>query len=156
MESTYLILQLVDEKFGINVENVIEAIEPGEITEVPNTAPYILGITNFRGNILTVIDLRTKFNMPITELNKAKVIIVLNYIINEKELTIGVVADSVKDVIEVSFADITDIPEIGTKYNTEFINGIVNKKNAFIVLLDIIKIFTADEITIISEAGANN
>ena len=155
MNSTYLIIRLADERFGINVQNVIEAIEPTDITQVPNTAPYIKGIANFRGNILTVIDLRTKFNMPKIELTSENVIVVLNIKNKDKEITLGAIADSVKDVVEVDFTKIADIPEIGTKYNTEFIEGIIEFDNNFIVLLNIEKIFSVDEITIITEAGQN-
>jgi purine-binding chemotaxis protein CheW len=150
---TYLIVSLADELFGIRVEHVIEAIEPSEITPVPNTAPYIKGITNFRGDILTVIDMRTKFNMPLTPLTSDNVIVVLEFQYDKKRITLGAIADAVNDVAEFNFAEIADLPAIGTKYNTEFIEGLVRRNNEFVVLLNTPKIFSVDEITIITESG---
>ncbi len=154
--NTYLIIKLAEEQFGINVTQVIEAAEPGEITQVPNTAPYVKGITNFRGDILTVIDMRIKFNMLEKEMSPEDVIVVLTLEKDNKTIRLGALVDAVKDVVNVDFEKISDIPEIGTKYNTDFIEGIIQKNEQFVVLLKIDEIFSVDEITIITESGMQN
>ena len=154
MQQSYLIFNLDDELFAVNVNNVTEVIETEEITNVPETAPYIKGITNFRGNILPAIDMRKKFNMKENPFYTDSVLIVINLTINEKNVELGAIVDAVSNVIEVNLTEIAKLPEIGTKYNTKFIEGIIAVKNDFIVLLDIEKIFSVDEITIITEAGS--
>lgn len=151
MLQSYLTLKLLNEYFAVNVNNVTEVIEPGDITEVPETPDYIRGIMNFRGDILPIIDLRIKFNMPEKIGGEEPVVIVLDMIVNDKKVVLGAIADSVRNVIEVDINTITKLPEIGTKFNTEYIYGIIKKNDDFIVLLDIEKIFSVDEITIILE-----
>jgi len=152
-QEPYLIFKISGELFAIPVDKIIEVIELEDITPVPETPEYIKGITNFRGSILAVIDMRKKFNIPKIKKKDDDVMIVLDLMLKNKKVTFGAIVDSVSYVEEFNFIQITKLPEIGTKFNTTYIDGIVNHENNYIVLLNLEKIFSVDEITIINESG---
>lgn len=156
MQESYLIFKLENEYFALNIEHLIEAIEIEELTPVPETPEYIKGIMNFRGNILPVVDMNVKFNFRKDKDLSDSVILVLNFELNSKPVRIGAIVDAVSDVVEIKFEDIAAMPEIGTKYNTGYVKGVVKYKDEFVVLPDIQKIFASDEISIILEAAKDN
>jgi purine-binding chemotaxis protein CheW len=149
MQESYLIFELEKEYFALNIENLIEAIEIEELTPVPEMPDYIKGIMNFRGDILPVVDMNIKFNLQKDKDLSDSVILVLKFRLNNKDVKLGAIVDAVSDVLEIDFKDITALPEIGTKYNTNFIKGVIKYKDEFVVLPDIQKIFAADEITML-------
>jgi len=149
----YLFIELNQELFGIDVERISEVAEVGKITPVPNSAPYVAGIANLRGEVLTVVDLRKKFNLPMRKFAPEDVIVVANFDLFEKKVRLGLRVDKVRIVEEIMFKDITEIPELGTKYNTKYLHGIIAHKNGFVAILNLEKIFSDEEITIISESG---
>lgn len=153
MQESYLIFELEKEYFALNIENLIEAIEIEELTPVPETPEYIKGIMNFRGDILPVVDMNVKFNMQKDKDLSGSVILVLNFSLNDKPVRIGAIVDAVSDVVEIKFEDITAMPDIGTKYNTSYIKGVVKHGDEFVVLPDIQKIFAADEINILLDVA---
>ncbi len=150
---SFLSFNLGDEIFALDVSNALEVLEMQKITKVPKTPDYIKGVVNFRGEILPVMDTRLKLNMldetPIEEC----VIIVLDIKLNKNDVLIGAVANSVKDVLSIADNEIEVVPEMGSKYNTEFLLGMIKSKETeeFIMLLDIEKIFSVDELLIINE-----
>lgn len=149
MQESYLIFELEKEYFALNIENLIEAIEIEELTPVPEMPDYIKGIMNFRGDILPVVDMNIKFNLQKDKDLSNSVILVLKFMLNNKEVKLGAIVDAVSDVLEIDFKDIASLPEIGTKYNTNFIKGVIKYNDEFVVLPDIQKIFAADEITML-------
>lgn len=151
-KTTFVFFKLLNEFFAIDVKNVIEIIEMQELTKVPETPAFMKGVTIFRGNILPVIDLRIKFNLKEEEDIFKSFIIVIAYEENEKAQHIGLIVDKVFDVIALSELDINDYPEIGSRYNVEFINGIVKNKDQIIIILDVAKILSSAEIDIIKQS----
>lgn len=151
-KSTYVFFQLVDEYFAIDVKNVIEIIEMQDLTKVPETPDFMKGVTVFRGNILPVIDLRLKFSLPNKKNINESFIIVITYQENEKTQNIGLIVDKVYDVIALSELNIDDYPEIGSRYNAEFIDGIVKNEDQIIIILDVEKILSSAEIDIIKRS----
>ena len=155
MEQTqnhYLSIKLSDELFAINVNKVLEVLQKQHITKVPNVPEFIKGVINFRGEIVPVIEARQKFNMP-ERANKDKyVIIVMELKIKELTILIGVIADGVMDVIELSEEDIKDVPEMGTSYNTEFLQGMIKLDNGFLMLLNVDRVFSSEEINMIKNS----
>ncbi len=152
-KSSYLSFKLDDEIFAISVKKVLEVLEMQKITKVPQTPDYIKGVINFRGEILPVIDTRVKFKMPDFENISKTVIIVLELTLKEKHVTLGAIADGVKDVLEIDTSQIRDVPELGTKYNTEFLKGMIkDEEESFIMLLDIEKVFTVEDLYLVQEA----
>lgn len=150
-KKSYLSFSLENEIFAIDVHKVLEVLEYQKVTQVPKTPDYIRGVVNFRGDILPVIDTRLKFNMAKTESTKKTVIIVLNLKIKEKKMVIGALADSVKDVLAIEEKKIKIVPELGSRYNTEFIEGMVKTEEGFIMILNIDKVFSVDELNILKE-----
>lgn len=150
----YLSIRLDSELFGVSVHKVLEVLEKQHVTRVPNVPDYIKGVINFRGEILPVIEARQKFNMPERAANEKYVIIVLDLEVGDKRLMLGVIADGVKDVIELSEEAIKDVPEMGSNYNTEYLSGMVKLEEGFLMMLNVDKVFSTEEINLISEAQA--
>jgi len=159
MENTtkqaYLSFRLSKELFAVNAFKVLEVLEQQTITEIPQTPDYVLGVINFRGEILPVFDTRKKFNMPDKLENQKFVIIVLDLNINGQQVFIGTTADAVKDVIEIDEKEIKDVPEVGSSFNIEFMDGIIYRDNGFIMLLNVDKIFSEENVDIMLESIAN-
>lgn len=155
-KNSYLSFNLADETFALNVKKVLEVLQMQKITKVPQTPDYIRGVINFRGEILPVIDTRLKFNMPAIEDNPRTIIIVLDLEVKGKELKVGAIADSVKDVIDIKEIDIKDVPEMGSRYNTDFLYGMIRVDEEFIMILDIDKVFSVEEINLVRETSENS
>jgi len=147
---SYLSFNLGDEIFAVNVRKVLEVLEMQYITKVPRTPDFIRGVINFRGEILPVFDSRMKFNLQNSQDTGRTVIIVLELKVNDKMWLIGAIADGVRDVLEISKDQIRPVPELGSKYNTDFLLGMIRSDTGFLMVLDIDKVFSVDELTLIS------
>jgi len=143
---TYLSFRLKNELFAINVSKVLTILEMKPITKVPNSPEYMRGVINLRGNVLPVIDMRTKFGMPSVEFTQETCIIVLNVIIEEETIQLGILVDAVDAVLEIQDNEIEESPTIGTRYKVEFIKGMYMVDDGFIMILNIDLIFSAAEL----------
>jgi len=140
---TYLIFMLQQEYFAVPVTKVLEVLQKQNITHVPKTPEHILGIINFRGDILPVIDTRRKFNLPNTNSSEKYVVIVFEIQNPDNTKTIiAATVDMVKDVIVINQQNIKPVPELGLSYDSRFIQGAVRTDKGFILLLDIEKILS--------------
>lgn len=146
---SYLSFILEEEVFAVNVQKVLEVLEYQKITKVPRTPDYMLGVINFRGEILPVIDSRQKFAMEKAQVDARTVIIVLDLTLNGNSITIGALADSVKDVLEIRDDDIKPVPELGNKYDTQFLKGMIKSEDGFIMILDAERIFSTEELIMV-------
>ncbi len=142
----YLSFNLGNEIFAVSVQKVLEVLEVQKITRIPKTPDFVKGVINFRGEILPVVDTRMKFNLNATVMTSKSVIIVFDLSTNEKEMMLGALADSVKDVLEIRDEDILPVPELSSDYNAEFLRGMIKVENGFIMILNIEKIFSIDEL----------
>ncbi len=142
----YLSFWLNDELYAYRVEDVIEVLEMQKITVIPKTPPYIMGVINFRGEILPVIDVRKKCGLEASKnLNTPDSVIVvleINKDDSDNSLTVGSLVESVSDVVNVKPIDIMPIPEFDTKINAELTEGIFRHEDKFITILDTNKIFS--------------
>ncbi len=146
----FVYFQLWEEYFAIDVDKIIEVMEMPKMAKLPKTPDFVMGVTNFRGEIIPVIDLRKKFMLPQEEIfSKRKYVIVIEYKSADYQNKIGVVVDRIIDVIEVEQYDITHFPELGSRYNPEFIFGVIHYDDKFILVLDIEKILEAAEVEIL-------
>lgn len=143
---TYLSFKMSEEVFAINVSKVMNILEMQHITRVPKTLPYMKGVINLRGTVLPVVDLRVKFGLPEKEFTVDTSIIVLNIEKEGDPLMLGILVDSVREVLEFKDEDIAPSPTIGTKYNSGFIQGMYRIDDRFIMILDIDKVFSVDDI----------
>ena len=144
-KQTLLTFLLGQEYFAVNVTKVLEVLEKQQITKVPQTPGYILGIINFRGEILPVVDMRQKFNLPSQSEDEKNNVIVYDISNDTNKLIFAATADTVKDVIEISEDEIKPVPEMGISYNAKYISGAIRQKDDFILLLDIEKVFSLTE-----------
>ena len=153
MKNTYLSFIVGDELYAVNVSEVLEVLEKQSITRVPNAPGYIRGIINFRGDIVPAFESRSKFNLPDRIEDASYVIVVLDLSKDNEVFRIGAIVDKVKDVLEIDDADIKVVPTMSKDFNTEFLHGIYKLKDSFILLLDVEKVFTGEELHAIKETN---
>jgi purine-binding chemotaxis protein CheW len=143
----YLTFKLADEIFAFDVAKVREILELTTITKVPQTPDFMRGVINLRGSVVPVIDLRLNFGMQCTEQTVNTCIIVVEVNLHGETLVLGVLADSVQEVVEMEPDHIEPPPQLGTKLNTEFIKGMGKVENDFVMILDIDKVFSSEELS---------
>ena len=142
---SYLSFFLNNENFAISVNSVLEIIELPVLTIVPNSPKFIEGVLNFRGEIVPVINMHKRFNKePLAD--KQKMVIVINYETEEVKLHLGLLVNEVEGVVEFELKDIRNLPDMGLKYNPEFLQGMVEMKNMFIMIIDVHKVFEPSEL----------
>ncbi|OPY05540.1 MAG: Chemotaxis protein CheW [Syntrophorhabdus sp. PtaB.Bin184] len=149
----YLTFQLGEEIFAIDVANVREILEFNSVTRVPKSPEYMRGVINLRGSVVPVFDMRLKFGMDRTERTINTCIVVVEVSYEGEDIIIGALVDSVQEVFELEADQIEPAPKIGTHLRTEFIRGMGKKDETFIIILDIDKVFSIEEITSIQEMG---
>jgi purine-binding chemotaxis protein CheW len=149
--SQYLTFTLAEEQYAVQVYDVKEVLEYTTVTRVPRTQEFMRGVINLRGSVVPVIDLRLKFGMGETEKTIDTSIIVMEVEINGDTVTVGTLADSVQEVINLDEEQIEPSPQIGTRIYTDFIRGIGKQDERFIIILDIDRIFSEEEISMVVE-----
>ena len=142
----FLTFGLGDDVFAIDVIKAREVLDFSGVTRVPQTPEYMLGVINLRGSVVPVIDMRLKFGMAEREKTRDSCIIVVEVNVDDEPVTVGALADSVQEVMDMQAGQIEPPPRIGTKLNTEFIRGMGNLGEKFVIILDIDRVFSADEL----------
>ena len=145
----YLTFKLAEETFALDVAKVREILEESSVTKVPQTPDFMRGVINLRGSVVPVIDLRLKFGMSKTEKTVNTCIIVTEIQMVDGVTVLGALADSVQEVVEIQPQLIEAAPHIGTRLNTDFIKGIGKQDGNFVMILDIDKVFTTDELEVV-------
>lgn len=139
--------------FSADVSKVLEILEMRPITRVPRSPSYMRGVINLRGNVLPVLDTRIKFGMPATEDTVDTCIVVLNVVMEGEPLTLGALVDSVEEVLELTETDIEAPPTIGSKFNPEYLHGMVKMDENFIMVLNVDKVFSTDELVMVADTA---
>lgn len=150
----YITFRLEDEMFAVDVSQVREILDSTRITKIPRAPDFMRGVINVRGSVVPVVDMRMKFGMPSAERTSNTRIIVLELNLDGDTIVMGAMADSVQDVIELDQGQIEGPPKIGSRWKTEFIKGIGKRNDEFIILLDIDRIFSSDELAIVETASS--
>lgn len=148
----HLTFMLDEEVFAIDISKVREILEFTKVTKVPQTPDFMCGVINLRGSVVPVIDLRLKFGMTAAEKTVDTCIIIVEVELDGEVTVIGSLADSVQEVFEFDAGQIEPTPRIGTKLNTDFIKGMGKRDNEFIIILDIDKVFSTDELSVLQTA----
>jgi purine-binding chemotaxis protein CheW len=151
ISQSYLTFRLADELFTANVSKVLEILEIPKITKVPRSPNFMRGVINLRGIVLPIIDTRAKFGLPEAADTINSCIIVMDVRMEDQNITIGAVVDAVQEVMEITESDIQAAPAIGSRYRAEFIEGMVKLNEQFIMVLDLDKVFSSEETTILQE-----
>jgi purine-binding chemotaxis protein CheW len=152
-EGKYLTFNLAGEEYGIGILKVKEIIGMMPITVVPQTPAYIKGVINLRGKVIPVVDLRLKFAIAAADYTERTCIIVVEIAAAGRTVLMGIVVDSVSEVLNIKGADIEDTPTFGTKLNTDYILGMAKVGGAIKILLDIDRILSAEEFKAVDSAG---
>jgi purine-binding chemotaxis protein CheW len=133
--------RLDNEIYGINVMLIQEVLRVTEIAPVPGAPNYVIGIINLRGNVVTVIDTRMRFGLPPKEMDDATRIV----IIEVENQTVGIVVDSVSEVVDVDSSEIETAPNVGNDETARYIEGVVSRGDELLILVDLNKLLTDDE-----------
>ena len=133
--------RLKDETYGINVMQVQEVLRVSEIAPVPGAPGYVLGIINLRGNVVTVIDTRTRFGLPTGELGDASRIV----IIESEQQVVGILVDSVAEVVELRQSQIDSAPNTGNEDSSRYIQGVASRDEDLLIVVDVNKLLTEEE-----------
>lgn len=147
----YLTFKLADEVFALDVAKVREILEITTITKVPQTPEFMRGVINLRGSVVPIIDMRLKFGMSVTEQTVNTCIIVVEINLDGDAIVVGALADSVQEVVEMEPESIEAAPHIGARLNTDFIKGMGKYGSRFVMILDIDKLFSSDELADLSQ-----
>jgi len=137
----WVTFRLEDETYGINVMQVQEVLRYTEIAPVPGAPSYVLGIINLRGNVVTVIDTRSRFGLPPTEVTDNSRIV----IIEAERQVLGILVDSVAEVVYLRSSEIDSAPNVGTEESAKFIQGVSNREGELLILVDLNKLLSDDE-----------
>ncbi len=138
----WVTFKLDNETYGINVMQVQEVLRISEIAPVPGAPHYVLGIINLRGNVVTVIDTRTRFGLPRTEPDDASRIV----IIESENLIVGILVDSVAEVVNLRMSEIETAPNVGNEESSKYIQGVYSRSNEILILVDLNKLLSEDEL----------
>jgi len=145
-EGKYLSFSLAEEEYGIGILKVKEIIGMMNITVIPKTPEFVKGVINLRGKVIPVIDLRLKFDMPSVDFTERTCIIVVEVDSAGGTLMIGIVVDSVSEVLNVRAENIEPPPSFGAGLDTGYILGMAKMEGGVKILLDINNVLGADEI----------
>ncbi len=137
----WVTFQLDKEMYGVNVMQVREVLRYTDIAPVPGAPAYVLGIINLRGNVVTVIDTRMRFGLQSADITDSTRIMIIE---SEKQV-IGILVDSVAEVVDLNTADIDETPNVGTEESAKFICGVCNRENELLILIDLNKLLSEEE-----------
>jgi purine-binding chemotaxis protein CheW len=151
----YLTFLTAGEEYAISIVKVSEIVEYETVTTVPNTPLWIRGVTNLRGKVVPVVDLAVKFGLPASHISKFSCIIITDAMFQGEKLTMGVLADSVNQVVDLSADEIEQTPPFGTRVKTEYLLGMGAMGKKFCLILDIDKVLSADELLAVTESVAD-
>jgi purine-binding chemotaxis protein CheW len=141
-EGKYLTFALAHEEYGLEILKVREIIGYMEITAVPQAPHYIKGVINLRGQVIPVVDLRTKFGMETTDVTDQTCIIVVEILLSGRKCSTGIVVDHVQEVLDIDGQNIEEAPQFGGSVDTDFILGMAKIGESVKILLDIDKVLT--------------
>ncbi len=146
----FLTFMLAEEEYGIDIIKVQEIRGYGAVTTIANAPEFIKGVINLRGNIVPIVDLRIKFNLKDVRYDTFTVVIILSV----AGRVIGIVVDSVSDVITLTPDQIKPVPEFGTAFNTEYLIGLGAMEQRMLILVDIEKLMSSREMELLDSAAA--
>ncbi|OZI32624.1 chemotaxis protein CheW [Bordetella genomosp. 1] len=148
----FLVFTLGSEEYGIDILKVqeIRGYDADAVTRIANVPTFIKGVTNLRGIIVPIIDLRIKFNLGSVEYNEQTVVIILNL----DHRVVGIVVDGVSDVLMLNAGQIRPAPEFGATLSTEYLTGLGTVDERMLILVDIEKLMTSDEMELVEKVAS--
>jgi purine-binding chemotaxis protein CheW len=154
LANQYLTFRLDDEAYGVDILRVVEIKGWTPVTRIPKAPAHVKGVLNLRGAIVPIIDLRARFALEQVDYGRTTVVIVLSVSCEEGQRTVGIVVDAVSDVMSVDPAAVKPTPDLGAKVHLEFIRGLAESSSQIVMLLDIDRLLSRDELNELGEAIA--
>ena len=153
----YLTFTLGDEMFALGILAIREIIEYGNLTEVPMTPPFIRGVINLRGAVVPVIDLAVRFGRTAKETTRRTCIVIIETNASDGEASrhhqMGLVVDAVSEVLEIPESEVEPPPQFGARIRTDFIHGMGKVNGQFVVMLDVDRILSMEEVAVVAAMG---
>ncbi|MCP3671401.1 MAG: purine-binding chemotaxis protein CheW [Gammaproteobacteria bacterium] len=153
LSGQYLSFTLGDEIYGIDILKVKEIRGWEEARPLPDTPDYIRGVLDLRGSIVPVVDMRLRFNLNKAECSATTVTIILTIQLKDRSYVVGMVVDSVSDVLDMQERDVKEAPLLGKKIDTKYIHGMVSLGQQVILLLDVDNLLDPDELVLLSDVS---
>ncbi|MDH4284413.1 MAG: chemotaxis protein CheW [Gallionellaceae bacterium] len=152
-EAQYLTFLLGSEMFAIDILGIKEIIEYGNLTSVPMMPDFIRGVINLRGAVVPVVDLSARFGRAASAVTRRSCIVIIEVDADGEKQDIGVVVDAVSEVLEIAEAEIEPAPSFGAKIRTEFISGMGKVKDKFVILLNVNKVLSINDLAMLGHAA---
>ena len=152
-EGKYLTFTMAEEEYGIGILKIKEIIGMMSITSIPQSPDFVKGVINLRGQIIPVVDLRLRFGMEKADYTERTCIIVVEIIGQSGATSIGLVVDSVSEVMHIKGEDIENTPAFGAKLNTDYILGMAKMEGGVKILLDIDRVLSSEEIAVLEKTA---
>ena len=146
-QEQYLLFLVGDELYGVEALKAQEIVEYNSLTKVPMMSSAVKGVTNIRGNIVPVVDLKDRFGLGETAIGDKTSIVVVNYIKDDEHIQIGVIIDEVYEVDKILSTDLRNAPEFGSKINSKYILSMGKYENSYIPILNTNTILNLDELS---------
>ena len=152
-EEQFLTFLLGGEMFAIGILGIKEIIEYGSLTTVPMMPDFIRGVINLRGAVVPVVDLSARFGRAASEITQRSCIVIIEAGVDDEKQDVGVVVDSVSEVLEIPASEIEPAPSFGAKIRTEFISGMGKVDGKFVIILDANRVLSVDEMAMLAGSG---
>jgi purine-binding chemotaxis protein CheW len=153
LSTQYLTFKLAEEVYALDIGKVREVLEFTSVTKVPRTPEFMRGVINLRGGVVPVVDMRLKFGMSRTEKSINTCVVIVEIDVDGEKTVLGAMVDSVQEVIELEPSMIEPPPRIGLRLKTDFIRGMGRHNEQFLIILDIDRVFSTDELMLVQETG---
>ncbi len=153
-KGSFLSFKLGEEVFAVHVNEVLNILEMTKITSIPKAPKYLKGVINLRGLVLPIVDARLKFNMDEQEYTTNTCIIVMDLDVKGELMHVGFIVDQVLEVLELDDSQVEPAPSLGTNYKAEFITGMAKIGDGFVMLLNMEKIFSLDELNLLKSENS--
>ncbi len=147
----YLSFVLDQEEYCIEILKIKEIMAMAAVTPIPQTPDFLKGVLNLRGQIIPVIDLRLKFHMPELAYTDRTIIVIVELALDGEKTLMGLVVDSIKEVVNIPEEKVTKMPYVNSKVKSEFIQGIAESGDGIKIVLDITKVLTEDEFVLLKD-----
>ncbi|MGC8490703.1 MAG: chemotaxis protein CheW [Syntrophobacteraceae bacterium] len=149
--SQYLTFKLAGEVFGLGISRVREVLDYTPVTRIPEAPDFMLGVINLRGNVVPVLDMRLKFGMASNEKKANTCIIIVEIELEGETILLGALADSVQAVLEIGPDQMEPPPRMGAGLKSKFIKAMGKHEGGFLIILDIDKVFSTEELAMTQE-----
>ena len=145
-QTQYLSFYLAGEEYALGILKVREIIEYDTLTSVPRTPPFIRGVINLRGSVVPVIDLAIKFGLPESVITKWTCIVIVEIDFEGEQIVMGLLADSISQVIDLPPEEIEEPPSFGTTVDVDYLLGMGRSGKKFVLILDIDRVLSSKEL----------